>query len=57
MEYERYKTKSKPIIVKEKLCYYQLTHRKTHNQNFYKFVLEMVPELILFSKSSANGFS
>ena len=54
---ERYKAcllKSKPISVKKKLCYYQITHTKTHTQNFYKFILELVAEL---SMSSRDYFS
>ena len=50
---ERYKAcllKSKPISVKKKLCYYQITHTKTHTQNFYKFILELVAELSMSRK-------
>ena len=53
-KYKTFLLKPKPISVKEKLCYYQLTHTKTLTQNFYKFIKELVAEL---SMSSRDYFS
>ena len=43
----------KPIIIEEKLCYYQLIYTKIHIQNLHKLVLEFV----LLFMSSGDDFS